>query len=184
MGVKVTLQGFEVRVRALAGYEAQLHEPARRIVDEPQHRTRSTAVHEQTMVADVDLHQFAVALTLKAGNALEGNHALNFAATDNLCRNLWSSFAWSPGGAARNSDAVRYLGNPNRHEIAHVPRSQCWTRTGRSQLASRYRLSSDESQPALHCGYAAQQKAFYKPYKNHRTTKKREVKPEGNQQCN
>jgi hypothetical protein len=67
VGVKVTLQGFEVRVRALAGYEAQLLEPARRIVDEHQQRTGSTAVLEPTMGAAIDLDQVAVARMPKAG---------------------------------------------------------------------------------------------------------------------
>ncbi len=77
MVVQIALQCFEVRVRALAGDEAQLHQSARCIVDEHQQRTRSTAALEPAMVTVIDLDQLAVALTpetrlMKASSLLAG----------------------------------------------------------------------------------------------------------------
>ncbi len=67
MGLKLTVQRLEVRVGALAGYEAQLHQLARRIVDEHQKRACCAALLEPAVIAVVDLDQLTVALAPKPG---------------------------------------------------------------------------------------------------------------------
>jgi hypothetical protein len=62
MCLKVALQRFEVRVRAFAPYETQLHEPTRCVVDEDQQCAWLTTLLEPAVVAAIDLNQFAVAL--------------------------------------------------------------------------------------------------------------------------
>ena len=58
---KVLLQHFEVGGRALAWNEAQLHQPARRIVDEDQQCAGLPALFEPAVLAPVDLDQLTVA---------------------------------------------------------------------------------------------------------------------------
>ncbi len=67
VGFKITLQCFEVGVRALAGHEAQLHQSARRVIDQDQQRAGCAAVLEPTMLAAVDLDQLASQVGLHWG---------------------------------------------------------------------------------------------------------------------
>ncbi|MDT7817714.1 MAG: hypothetical protein QOJ51_6804 [Acidobacteriaceae bacterium] len=67
MNVEITAQDFEVRVRAFARHEAQLHEPACGIVDQHQQRTGRTALLEPARRAAINLDQFAIRLALAAG---------------------------------------------------------------------------------------------------------------------
>ena len=63
MLVQVAVKCLEVGLRALAWYEAQLHQLACRVIDEDQQRAGIGAVFEPPMIAAVHLHQFAVRLT-------------------------------------------------------------------------------------------------------------------------
>ena len=63
--VKVPAQRFEVGLRTLTSHEAQLHEPARGIVDEHQQGAGIGAVLEPAMVRAVDLHKLTIALATK-----------------------------------------------------------------------------------------------------------------------
>src|SRR5271163_2836306 len=56
----------EVIERRLRSDEPQLHQPARRIIDETEQRARRTAVLEPGMLRAVDLHQFAQAIAAPA----------------------------------------------------------------------------------------------------------------------
>ena len=67
VSVEIAAQGLEVRRRALAGHEAQLHEPARRVIDEDQQRAGLAAVLEPAVLTAIDLDQLAVALASKPG---------------------------------------------------------------------------------------------------------------------
>ena len=63
MVLKIALKRLEVRRCALAWNEAQLHQPARRIVDEHQQRAGLATVLEPAVLAAVDLHQLAETLS-------------------------------------------------------------------------------------------------------------------------
>lgn len=67
MTLEVAMQRFEVGRRALTWNETQLHQPARRVVDEDQQRTGRGTVFEPAMLATVDLHQLSVTLTAEPG---------------------------------------------------------------------------------------------------------------------
>lgn len=62
MLVQVAAQGCEVRLRALARHEAQLHQPTCGIVHEHQQGAGLEAVLEPAVFAAVDLHQLAIGL--------------------------------------------------------------------------------------------------------------------------
>ncbi len=66
VGVEIAAQRGEVRVCALAGNEAQLHQPACSVVDEHQQRAGLAAALEPAVIAAVDLNQFAIALPSQA----------------------------------------------------------------------------------------------------------------------
>src|SRR5829696_9113021 len=67
MDLEVALQGLEVGEGTLRRHEAQLHEPAGRIVDEDEQRARVGAILEPAMLAAVDLHQLAQGLAAQPG---------------------------------------------------------------------------------------------------------------------
>lgn len=58
--LQVKLQSLEVRERAVRAHEAQLHQLARRVVDEDQERAGITAILDSAGFRSVDLHQLAV----------------------------------------------------------------------------------------------------------------------------
>ena len=62
MGLEIALQGLEVGEGALRRHEAQLHQPAGRIVDEDEQGARVGAILEPAVLAAVDLHQLAQGL--------------------------------------------------------------------------------------------------------------------------
>jgi hypothetical protein len=76
---QVPVQRFKVRVRALAGHEAQLHQLAGGVVDEDQQRARLASLLEPAVIAAVDLDQLAIGLTsqprLVETSPRERNHA-------------------------------------------------------------------------------------------------------------
>src|SRR4051795_9906203 len=59
MRFEVALQGLEVGKGAFRGHEAQLQQPAGRVVDEDERRARVRPILEPAMLAAVDLHQLA-----------------------------------------------------------------------------------------------------------------------------
>ena len=62
MGLEIALQGLEIGKGTLRRHEAQLHQPAARIVDEDQQRARVRPILEPAMLAAVDLHELAQGL--------------------------------------------------------------------------------------------------------------------------
>ena len=62
MVLEIALAGLEVGEGALRAHEAQLHQPAGRIVDEDEQRAGVGAILEPAMLAAVDLHQLAQGL--------------------------------------------------------------------------------------------------------------------------
>src|SRR5215218_3999139 len=60
--IKPGPRGFEVVEGRLGWHEAQVHETARRVVDEHQERARRAAVLEPPMLGAVDLHELAHAV--------------------------------------------------------------------------------------------------------------------------
>jgi hypothetical protein len=66
MIVHVALERSKVRVRALAGNEAQLHQLARGVIDEDQQRTGLASLLKPAVITSVDLDQLAIALTPEA----------------------------------------------------------------------------------------------------------------------
>src|SRR5690349_24466561 len=67
VGLEVAPQGLEVGERALRRHEAQLHEPAGRVVDEDQQGARVGAILEPAVLAAVDLDEFAQGLAAQPG---------------------------------------------------------------------------------------------------------------------
>ena len=62
MGLEIALESLEIGEGALRGHEAQLHQPAGRIVDEHQQAAWLGTILEPAMLAAVDLHQLAQGL--------------------------------------------------------------------------------------------------------------------------
>ena len=60
MTLQIATQRMEIRFRALAGNEAQLHQLARSIIDKDQQRARICTIFEPTMLAAIDLDQLAI----------------------------------------------------------------------------------------------------------------------------
>lgn len=58
--LEIERQCLEVGEGTLGTHKAQLHQLARRIIDEHQQRARRSAILEPAMLRPVDLHQFAI----------------------------------------------------------------------------------------------------------------------------
>ena len=63
MLLQVLPQRLEVGGGSLTRHEAQLHEPAGRVIDKDQQRAGLGAILESTVLTSIDLDQLTVALT-------------------------------------------------------------------------------------------------------------------------
>jgi hypothetical protein len=64
---EVTSQGFKIEFSALAENEMQLHQAARRVVDEDQQGTWLTPILKPAMLTPIDLDQLSKAFPSQAG---------------------------------------------------------------------------------------------------------------------
>ena len=64
---EVTSQGFKIEFSALAENEMQLHQAARRVVDEDQQGTWLTPILKPAMLTPIDLDQLSKPLPSQAG---------------------------------------------------------------------------------------------------------------------
>src|SRR3954465_10646580 len=127
MALQVGSRGFEVVKGRLGWHEAQVHETARRVVDEHQERALRAAVLEPPMLGAVDLHEFANAVP----------------AVTRLVHGLEPLPSVAPEAVSQHPLPDRLDPEMDAVSLSQLLAGECWTEVGVVGLDQSQRLRSE-----------------------------------------